>query len=287
MTFNAYINLTSLIMMGTDGECLIEKGVERGRLRIRNVAPKEIQEMTVDKPPIFCQLDAQRHLGQKKLIALAKPTKTIERVDSFANTTFESVRTMNGSETGSMVFPRFRASRVEGVDKGLGQVADDVYAALISDRKMRFVGCLHYPEFNKDQMNIILNRINETGELKEKTGVDKAPGFKIDKEMPFWAKKVSPPWPPEDPTKPHEPKERAEVYLEGKFEEVEEYSAVVEKVKKEEEEHQKALEELASATPDKKKESLEKVKVAEGKLKKENMLASLWPFRKVYCDLLK
>ncbi|ODN00713.1 hypothetical protein Ocin01_05958, partial [Orchesella cincta] len=216
--YKNYVNLTSLIMISTDGECLMEKGVERARLRVRiNEPPLPVPATGTtgtpppppERPPYFCQLDSQRKLGQVDVINLNKPydklftTKKDKPMFEGNNDTVKATQV----ETGSLIVNRFRPSKVEPTyfyDKtaaaSILEVADQVYAALINDRPMRFLGCLQYPDFSFEQEDILakkraLLKDNSTG-----TPVD----LDFEKTKPeatadWWKDDIVQPWVVPDP----------------------------------------------------------------------------------------
>ncbi|CAL8126083.1 unnamed protein product [Orchesella dallaii] len=282
--YKNYINLTSLIMIGTDGECLVEKGVERARLRVRiNEPPTEPE---AERPAWFCQLDSQRKLGQEGVINLNKQTEAlfVKRPDSMFKDHTDPVRATK-VETGSLILNRFRASGLPDgdplkyTDATIAEAADRVYAALLNDRTMRFVGCLQYPDFSMEQelfmskKNLILNG-NDTATPTPILPAD----FELTKPKDvddFWKDVLLPPW-NFDPAGTSET--RFATYAAGWADE--DYKTAKAKVDTAVTNLQAEKDKGAAAAPD-------EIKKLENELKQARMIFSLWPLKTRYLTFHK
>ncbi|CAL8126081.1 unnamed protein product [Orchesella dallaii] len=276
-----YVNLTSLIMISSEGECILEKGVERARLRVRIKEPEP--DPPLPEPTAwFCQLDSQRKLGQTGIINLYYH-KQFPKYQETTLDEYDFGPEILNKKTGSAFFQRFKATEIDddlqytGKGQTLALDADRVYAALLNDRPIKFVGCLQYPDFSPTQFEILEDKAtsiigNTTAGIPELKLGDEKMYVPDENEPPFWAYEVDEPW----LAVPSGTKEKRFALYANQWE-AEDYKDAKAKVDTKKEELVAAIQSNVITDIDTKKQEL----------KEEEMKFSLWPYREIYIAIQK
>lgn len=148
---NSSTNFTSLAIINTDGECILERGKEKARIRVKG-NPSEMQkktyEATEERHTTLCRLDGNLLMqNDESKIPLDKEWATKE----------EALNVLSLSQE--------------------------------SNSEIKLLGCYKYPLLDQEQINIIEKRKNDTSQESYNIGNLKSEFNPLDgKGLKFWNK---------------------------------------------------------------------------------------------------